>query len=81
MRLALFDKPGVRSRLNRIMELHVRQIIHSLVCVLALGAAVRAAEPQWQPLFDGKTLTGWSGFKDSWRVEDGALVGEIPDGK
>jgi hypothetical protein len=27
-------------------------------------------------LFDGKTLTGWDGQPDLWRVEDGAIVGE-----
>lgn len=27
-------------------------------------------------LFDGKTLTGWEGNPDFWRVEDGVLVGE-----
>ena len=27
-------------------------------------------------LFDGSTLTGWSGIKANWRVEDGAITGE-----
>jgi hypothetical protein len=27
-------------------------------------------------LFDGKTLAGWDGQPDLWRVEDGAIVGE-----
>jgi hypothetical protein len=27
-------------------------------------------------LFDGKTLTGWDGQPDLWRVDDGAIVGE-----
>ena len=26
------------------------------------------------PLFDGKTLNGWVGNPDSWKVEDGAIV-------
>ncbi len=31
---------------------------------------------QSKPLFDGKTLTGWEGeTKNTWRVEDGAIVG------
>ena len=31
-------------------------------------------------IFDGKTLTGWEGDPDYWRVENGCLVGEItPD--
>ena len=28
----------------------------------------------WQPMFDGKTLAGWEGPMDVWRVEDGAIV-------
>lgn len=33
----------------------------------------------WKPLFDGKTLDGWHehGTPRAWRVEDGALVGEL----
>ena len=27
-------------------------------------------------LFDGKTLTGWSGLAANWRVEDGVITGE-----
>ena len=33
----------------------------------------------WQPLCDGKTLKGWhvQGEPNAWRVEDGAIVGEL----
>ncbi len=34
-------------------------------------------EPGFKPIFDGKTLAGWEGDPKYWRVEDGALVGEI----
>jgi hypothetical protein len=34
-------------------------------------------EPGYQPIFDGKTLSGWEGDPKYWRVENGALVGEI----
>jgi hypothetical protein len=30
----------------------------------------------WTPIFDGRTLTGWDGNPDVWRVEDGAIVAE-----
>lgn len=33
------------------------------------------------PLFDGKTLSGWEGDPEHWRVESGAIVGEIPNGE
>ena len=32
-------------------------------------------------LFDGRTLTGWDGDLNHWRVENGAIVGEIPKGQ
>ena len=34
-------------------------------------------EAGFRPIFDGKTLTGWEGDPKYWRVEGGALVGEI----
>jgi hypothetical protein len=38
------------------------------------GAVTRA-------LFDGMTLTGWEGDLDYWRVEQGVIIGEIPQGQ
>jgi hypothetical protein len=41
---------------------------------------VSGDEPGFQSIFDGTSLTGWEGNPTYWRVEDGALVGEItPD--
>src|SRR5438132_10872143 len=34
-------------------------------------------EPGFVSIFDGTTLNGWKGDSTHWRVEDGALVGEI----
>ena len=31
----------------------------------------------FEPIFDGKSLNGWEGDPKFWRVENGALVGEI----
>jgi len=31
----------------------------------------------FEPIFDGKTLNGWEGDPKYWRVENGALVGEV----
>jgi hypothetical protein len=28
-----------------------------------------------KPLFDGRSLNGWEGLENFWRVEDGALTG------
>src|SRR5437588_10313726 len=34
-------------------------------------------EPGFTSIFDGRTLAGWDGDPTYWRVENGALVGEI----
>jgi hypothetical protein len=36
-----------------------------------------ADEAGFEPIFDGKTLAGWEGDPTYWRVENGALVGEV----
>ncbi len=43
--------------------------------VIGSGFGVRAEEPVWQNLFDGKTLSGWDGDPNLWSVEDGAITG------
>jgi hypothetical protein len=40
-------------------------------------APVTGDEPGFESIFDGKTLAGWEGNPTYWRVENGALVGEI----
>jgi hypothetical protein len=56
----------------------LRKWTHALlVAMLALSVtSLRAADDEWQELFDGKTLTGWKANEnpDSWKVEDGAIV-------
>lgn len=32
------------------------------------------------PIFNGRTLDGWQGTPGVWRVEDGAITAEIPEG-
>jgi len=48
------------------------KLLPALLLVLPLHA---------ESLFDGKTLTHWSGKAEHWRVEDGAITGEIPADK
>jgi hypothetical protein len=43
-----------------------------LLLALLAAAALRAAPSS---LFDGRTLTGWEGDAQWWRVQDGALTG------
>ncbi len=40
-----------------------------------------AAAPMPQSIFNGHTLSGWTGNTQHWRVEDGAITGTIPDGQ
>src|SRR6185295_7741596 len=39
-----------------------------------------ADSPTPQSIFDGRTLQGWDGNPQVWRVEDGAITGEIRAG-
>ena len=44
---------------------------------LSIGNPVHCQDTaKGKSLFDGKTLTGWSGIAANWRVEDGAITGE-----
>ena len=50
-------------------------------CLLGLGLGLTASTGRGEdagfvPLFDGKSLAGWEGKPEFWRVEDGVLVGE-----
>jgi hypothetical protein len=51
------------------------RVLAALVCLIAATSATAA---EWQPLFDGSTLDGWSkeGGDATYRVEDGVIVGE-----
>lgn len=57
----------------------------SFPCILAVllitpVCAQDATPSKKKHLFDGKTLEGWEYDQQHWRVENGALVGEIPRG-
>lgn len=48
-----------------------------LMLAFAAAPALRAADDgDFRPLFDGKSLQGWEGDRQFWRVENGAIVGE-----
>ncbi|HTI70814.1 MAG TPA: DUF1080 domain-containing protein [Candidatus Limnocylindria bacterium] len=38
-------------------------------------APAKAAPAGFVSLFDGKTLNGWSGLPDHWKVEEGSIIG------
>ncbi len=53
----------------------MRWFINATVALaLACGGAA-ADETGFEPLFDGRTLEGWEGDLDTFRVEQGAIVG------
>ena len=53
-----------------------------LFCALPVAAlaSTAAAGDGFRPIFDGKTLQGWTGEAGYWRVEDGHIVGEWTEG-
>jgi catechol 2,3-dioxygenase-like lactoylglutathione lyase family enzyme len=40
----------------------------------AIGTVSKLSKASERALFDGRTLAGWEGNLDNWRVEDGAIV-------
>src|SRR5438874_13280376 len=50
------------------------KIITLILVVLCVTAVVSSDEPGFLPLFDGKTLAGWEGDENVFRVQDGAIV-------
>src|SRR5258707_1817592 len=44
-------------------------------CFLFLAALTLSCAAPSAPLFDGKTLSGWEGDLQWWRVEDGLITG------
>jgi hypothetical protein len=65
------------SFLNSI-PLCLAMILSSTAVAQQASATKSAAEPKsaGKSIFDGKSLAGWSGLKDNWRVEDEAITGE-----
>ena len=58
-----------------------RNLLRILGLLFASSVAADSLSAQQNRLFDGKTLDGWDFDEQHWRVEDGAIVGEIPSGQ
>jgi hypothetical protein len=52
---------------------HLLLLVSLLVTPFAFGDEPEAG---FQPLFNGKDLSGWEGNMDLWKVEDGKIVGD-----
>jgi Domain of Unknown Function (DUF1080) len=44
------------------------------------ASAAAPALHGWVSLFDGSSLDGWDGRRDVWKVDDGAITGEVAHG-
>lgn len=49
-------------------------------CCPTTSAGASAKPAVFVSLFDGKTLTGWSGLSDHWKMQDGAITGYTEKG-
>ena len=63
---------NIRVRRLDESELEVEPVVEPVV---APDPTPMPDEEEFTSLFDGKTLSGWKGDMDFWRVEDGAIVG------
>lgn len=57
----------------RLTTLSAVCVVVALACVS--GSSVTATAADFQPLFDGKSLSGWQGDDAIWSVKDGLIVG------
>ncbi len=65
-----------RSMHTRPKSRAARVFTAPLLAVFALLPSFRGDAAEWQPIFNGKDLSGWTGDPRLWRVEDGVLTGQ-----
>src|SRR5262245_6965394 len=54
----------------------------AFICLFLITAtSLLADEPKPQKVFDGKSLENFEYNEKHWRIEEGAIVGEIPAGQ
>ncbi len=58
-----------------------RALLAGVFVSLVFGGSASAVESGFRDIFDGRSLSGWKGDAQYWRVEGGAIVGEIPAGQ
>jgi hypothetical protein len=58
----------------------MKKLLVVTIGILALASVAVCADGKWVSMFDGKTLKGWKASEqpDSWKVVDGAIVGDGP---
>ncbi len=60
---------------ERLRSIAVQSRIVTLAAFAFLVASVSVFAQDFQPLFNGRDLSGWDGDTRLWRVEDGQIVG------
>jgi hypothetical protein len=58
----------------------IRILILAISCIAGgckTSVTAQSKETGFRQIFDGKTLKGWDGDDNYWRVEDGSIIGEI----
>src|SRR5262245_57601455 len=75
--VAFFPSSGVRCSLRYLeTSMALKLLLGLLIGGTVQLSRMQAAEPEFQSLFDGKDLTGWTGNPKLWSVKDGALTGQ-----
>ena len=72
----------IRTIFTRVALLSLAMLVGVAMTNFAVAQQVMPTpgdgdETGFESIFDGETLDGWEGDPTYWRVEDGALVGEI----
>jgi hypothetical protein len=63
-------------KLKTFSNINILILAVLITCVFSVSGLAQKKK-DFKAIFDGKTLTGWEGDPVYWRVEDGAIVGEI----
>ena len=68
------------KRIGNIISQNLAFTLVSLVMIVLCTKGTAQSQPGFVSIFDGKSMKGWEGDVNYWRVENGCLVGEIkPD--
>lgn len=59
-----------------ISRLHVMKSLRLLTTFLLVAPSATACAEEFQPIFNGKDLSGWSGKSQFWSVKNGAIFGQ-----
>src|SRR5687768_11174923 len=56
---------------------HIKNMILFFAMFIMMNATAQHSDGAFKKIFDGKTLKGWKGDTNTWRVEGNAIVGEV----